>query len=349
MPAWEGRWEGGRFYLDEAGRPVYFIERRVNGSMAAIKLGTHDEDIAKGMLGLFLQNPVKFVKDQQPERDETPTNVYITDERINLYMQSIRDCVKDHRDARRSYLLQWGEKRIDLANVDKRTLREKLSEFKGGHRGRVEALNAFANYFVEEGDLRSWKRFVNPFGTKQTRAARVIYSLDELKQKLNELSAGPIRDVFFLRATTGMHQTELDQIHKARIFNGPLPDKGTGIRILGGDHQIQGVVQVVHKNGQRHRVSLDKQALEAVLRLQKGVPSRVAVWKKLNPMTPSNLRHSFVTLMGMMGKKVEYGEGGLSRAEVAQLVGHRAGSTMTADRYENMQVPPMAWLPLEIG
>lgn len=349
MPAWAGKWEGGRYYLDEAARPVYFIEKMRGGLDYSIKLPTFDEEIAKGMLGLFLQDAAKFSRSLQPTRNETPSNVYITDDRINLYMQSIRGCVKDHRDARRAYLLAWSEKRIDLATMDKRALREKLAQFDGGHRGRVETLNAFANFLVEEGDLNAWKRLVNPFGTKQTRAARVIYTLETLSAKLKALPAGPTRDLFFLRVTTGMHHTELAQLYQAKTFTGPLPDKGTGIRILGGDHEIQGVLQVKHKNGQRHRVSVDKTGLEVALRLQKEVPSRVGVWKRLQPeIIPSNLRHTFVTLMGEKGRIVEYEGEGVQRAVVAQLVGHRAGSTMTADRYENRQVPPMARLPLDV-
>lgn len=341
MPDWAGKWEGGRFYLDEAGRPVYFIERKGR----VVKAGT-SESLALGQLALFLEDPVKFMRQRAPEPDSTPQSVFITTERLNLYMQSIRTCVQDHRDARWSYLKQWSEKQIDLTAAEKRTLREKLAEWDGGHRGRVEALNAFCNFLVEEGDLKTWKRFVNPFEAKQTRAARVIYTLKELQEKFKELQAGPIRDVFFLRASAGLHQTEIDQLYKAKTYTGPLPDKGTGIRVLGEDHQIKGVLQVKHKNGQRHRVSLDRAGLDVALRLREGVPSRVAVWKRLSPMTPSNLRHTFVTLMGEIGTVVEYKSGGISRAQVAQLVGHRAGSTMTADKYENIQIPAMGYLPI---
>ncbi len=346
MPNWAGKWEGGRYYLDSSGRQVFFIERKGR----SLKLATHDETHAVGQLALYLENPVKFSRQLLDDAPEAPQAVFITTERVNLYMQSIRDCVEDHRNARRSYIMDWADKGLDLLHVDKRQLREVLASWDGGHRGRVETLNAFCNFLVEEEDLPSWKRFVNPFDPKSTRAARVIYSIEHLRAKLATLEAGLVRDVFYLRAATGMHQTEIDQIKGAKVFNGPLPDDGKGIRLLDGTHEIKGVVQVKHKNGQRHRVSLDQAALDAVLRLRADVPSRVTVWKKLEPeIIPSNLRHTYVTLMGEIGKLVEYKEGGLSRAQVAQLVGHRAGSTMTADRYENMQVPPMALLPLEVA
>lgn len=344
MPKWAGKWEGGRFYLNEASEPVYFIERRGR----SVKLGAIKESLAMGALASYLENPAQFMRARAPE-PEADLPVFITAERINLYMQAIRSCVKDHRDARRSYLLAWSEKGLNLADVDKRTLREKLSEWNGGHRGRVEALNAFCNFLVEEEDLKAWRRFVNPIEPKATRAARVIYSLEEIRATYERLGPGPVRDLFYLRAVSGMHQTEIDQCHKVRIYNGPLPDAGTGLRILGGDHVIQGVLQVIHKGRKRHRCSLDKVSLEAALRLREGVPNRVSVWKRLAPMVPSNLRHTFGTLAGEIGEVISYTGGGVPRAVVAQFMGHRAGSTMLVDRYENMPVPPMMRLPLDLG
>lgn len=344
MPAWQGKWEGGRFYLNEAGEPVYFIERKGR----SVRLGAIKESLALGQLALYLDNPRAFMKAHKPQEPDAPEHVYITTERLNLYMQSIRACVEDHRNARWSYLKQWSEKGIDLADTDKRELREKLAEWKGGHRGRVEALNAFCNFLVEEEDLKHWRRLVNPFDPKHTRAERVIYTLEEIRAMYERLGPGPIRDLFYLRAVSGMHQTEIDQCHKVKIFNGPLPDKGTGLRILGGDHVIQGVLQVIHKGRKRHRCSLDAKSLEAALRLREGVPHRVSVWKRLNPMTPSNLRHTFATLGGEMGEVISYTGGGVSRAQVAQFMGHRAGSTMLVEHYENMPVPPMMRLPFTI-
>lgn len=61
-------------------------------------------------------------------------------------------------------------------------------------------------------------------------------------------------------------------------------------------------MQVVHrkksKKERRHRVSVDRPTLEAVLRLREHVPDRVTVWEALAPIVPSNLRHTFVTLAG---------------------------------------------------
>lgn len=350
MPTWAGTWKGGRYYLDEQGRPVFFIERR----RRSVKLQTHDPELALGDLARFLRDPVEFCRPPPVPVDTSP--VHVTPERLNLYMQHIRKTCEDHRKARRSYLLAWANYRdsrgaaIDLRTADKKTLRAALASFMGGHRGRVEALNAFANFLVEERDqgLQSWARFANPYDTKPTRAARQAYTVDELRDRYNALTDQRMRDLLLVRVATGLHQTEIDQLDGAKVTTGLLPDaKVAAIRTLDGKHEIRGVVQVFHKNQHRHRVSVTAPVLEAVLRLREGVPYRVSVWKALDPIVPSNLRHTYETLAEDCGRVVTHESTGVARALVAQTMGHRAGSTMVADRYNQSQIPPMVVIPLD--
>lgn len=365
MPAWAGKWQGGRFYLDELGRKVFFIERRVNGRMRSIRVPkVHDETLANGALAQFLDDPTCF--DRAVRQATGP--VFLTTERINAYLASIADAVEDHRSARLKYLHAWAALKLDLRSVDRDTLRAKLDDFEGGHRGRTEALNAFARWLVKEGTLETWRPLVNTHGTDpaKARAKREAYSLEQLRECWARLSAPvsagweappdvikqlqaqrqAVRDVFLLRAATGMHMTEIDQLAGARKVTGPLPDQGAYVRVLPKGGPIAGVLQVMHKSRHRHRQSVDAACLEAALRLRAGVPNRSSVWKAMAPLTPSNLRHTFVTLAGECGELVEHATGGIDRARIAQAVGHRAGSTMTADRYEKLQVPAMIRLPL---
>lgn len=368
MPNWAGKWKGGRYYLDEAGRPVYFIERL----RRSVKLKTHDEELAVGDLARFLLDPVAFCRKPDQEAEDVP--VHITPERIRLYLASIRKTVKDHRAARESQLLAWANYRgpdrkpLDLRTATKKDLREALASFEGGFRGRTETLNAFANFLVEERDqgLPSWATLVNPFDSDATRAERRAYALEELREKYAALvasaNAGEVNtrlpgachprtpDVFLLRAGTGMHHTEIEQLHGAPIYNGPLPDKGAGIRILGEGHEIRAVLQVKHKSRHRFRKSVDAVLLAAALRIrEQGAPSRTAMLEAVKPLVPSNLRHTYVTLCGEVGRTVSYTGAGVDLATVARAVGHRAGSTMTADRYDKLQVPPMTVIPLGFG
>lgn len=345
MPQWAGKWKGGRFYVDAQGRQVFFIERR----RRSIRLATHDPELAVGELARFLADPAAYCRAlEQPVASTSTEAVHITKERLTLYIESLRakGSVEDHRKARRAYLHAWSETGIDLRTVDRKTLRATLADFEGGHRGRTEALNAFCRWLVKEGDLQSWNPLVNTRKPAETRAERVCYSLEELAACYQRLSEGPIRDVFHLRAATGMHGTEIKQLEGCRVYQGPLPDKGAGIRVLGAKHAIQGVVQVMHKSKRRHRLSLDAAGLAAALRLREGVPYRVTVWKALDPIVPSNLRHTFDTLAGEVGEWVTWKGAGVDRSRVAQVMGHRAGSTMGPDRYEKTQVPPMIRLPL---
>lgn len=58
MPAWAGRWKGGRFYLDEEGRKVFFIEKWEH----VIRLKTHDEQLALGELARFLEDRIAYCR-----------------------------------------------------------------------------------------------------------------------------------------------------------------------------------------------------------------------------------------------------------------------------------------------
>lgn len=347
MPAWAGKWKGGRYYLDEQGRPVFFIERRGR----TMRLATHEEDLAVGELARFLADPAAFCRPAAPRVDDPAAPVFITLDRMTLYLESIRHTVKDHRRARASYLEDWGKLGLDLRTVDRKALRAALAGFPGGHRGRAEALNAFARFLVREGDLPAWRPIASPQPPEATRAPRVAYSLRTIRQAWRGLADAPVRDVFRVRVATGLHHTEIAQLVGAPLSTDPLPEAGAAIRQLPKRGTIRGVIQVAHKNGQWHRVAVDAPTLEAVIRLRARVPDRVTMWEQLKAVgiVPSNLRHTFTTLASECGRLVHFKAGGVGRAMVAQLLGHRAGSTMTGARYEKVQIPPMLVLPLRLS
>lgn len=359
MPKWAGRWKGGRYYVDgETGKRVYFLERRAEGRQQSIKLRVHDEDLAMGELARFLSDPGAYMRERraaQPPPEPPPTAskeaVFITSARIRGYLLSISDTVRDHRQARRSYLNAWSQLGLDLRAIDRKTYLKALKNFDGGHRGRTEALNAFGRWLVSEEELERWPSNLLPtpdLEPKPTRAKRQVYSIDQLEHAFRSLKNPALRDLFWLLASTGMHQTEVSQLVGAPVIKGPLPDdESAAIRELGDKQRIRGVIQVMHKSGTRHRISVDQTGLEAAMRLTRGVPHRLSLYKELPAdMVAANLRHTFVTLAGEVGELVTYSGKGVDRARVAAAVGHRAGSTMTADRYEKVQVPPMIALPL---
>lgn len=349
MPkTWAGRWKGGRYYFDDRERRVFVIERRVGGVQRSLTLETHDEDFAVGELARFEVDPDRYaLQHDHPEVVERVGPVFITDDRIKLYLRSISGTVDDHRAARKSYLNEWGKLGLDLRVVTARQFRTALAQRAGGERGRVEALNAFARFLVREGDLATWRPLVNTEEPdEELRAARQAYSLEQLRECYGRLTSAPVRDLFRLRAATGMHHTEIEQLEGAGVTKAPLPDRGVAIRELDGKHGIAGVLQVMHKSRRQHRQSVDAVTLTAALRLRDGVPSRISVWEAVKPLVPSNLRHTFVTLAGEVGELVSFTPGGVDRSRIARAIGHRAGSTMTADRYDKLQVPPMIKLPL---
>ena len=346
MPKWVDKWKGGRFYLDDEGRQVFVIEAMRDGVRYTAKLDTHDPELALGELVRFNADPAAFVRPPPPPKRTTPEAVYITKERVKLYLESIRDTVEDHRRARLSYLHAWAELGLDLRTVDRKALRAALARFEGGHRGRTEALNAFARFLVKEEELPAWNPLVNTRAPEASRAPREAYDLKTLHATFKRLEPGPVRDVFHIRAATGLHHTEIEQIAGIRVVTAPLPEKGVALRQLDGKHEIAGVLQVAHKNGQFHRQPVDAFTLAAALRLRDGVPDRITTWEALDPVIPSNLRHSFVTLAGECGQLVSYEALGVDRARIARAIGHRRGSSTLADHYDFLQVPPMVKIPL---
>ena len=67
----------------------------------------------------------------------------------------------------------------------------------------------------------------------------------------------------------------------------------------------------------------------------------------LAPLIPSNLRHTYITLLGEVGKLVSYKGGGVPLDQIQALVGHRIGSKVTQSTYDKLQVPPMSRLPFK--
>jgi hypothetical protein len=365
MPKWQGRWKGGRYYLDDLGRQVFFIERR----RRSIRLRTHDPELALGELARFLDDPVAYCR-PAPEPTGPAAPVHITIERVKLYLEHIHKAVEDHRKARRAYLLDWANWRddhgrpLDLRNVDRATLRVALGEFGGGHAARVETLNAFARFLIREAELDRWNPLVNTRAPRESRAERVAYDVAKLDHAFarldkaaelyqqNPTASGAhsraVRDAFVLRAATGMHHTEIEQLSRCKTYDGPLPDKGVGIRQLPDGGEIAGVIQFRQKTKPRHRVSVPSRVLVAALRLREGVPDRITMWYALGELgiVPSNLRHTWITLAGEAGRTVHYRTRGATLDEIQQAAGHRIGSKVTLSNYDKLQIPPMIVIPL---
>lgn len=384
MPDWAGKWKGGRFYFDDRGHKVFFIESNRKGVPRALQLATHDEELANGQLAAFRENPAGFLRSLAPPEPVLPQEaVTITEDRIKLYLETLQGGAKDHYAARRSDLIAWGGytaagRPQDLRTVDKKALRLALASFApagedkrrtGGFKRRAEALNAFCNWLVSEGDLSTWSPLsITPSqAPPQRRAERVAYLPTDVVERWGQIDEQAIRDVLQIRAATGMHGTEIAQMAGARHFTGPLPDShpklGPGfIRTkLDKKHEIKGVIQIRQKTKPRHRVSVDGATLAAAVRLSQltrknpktkrvepWIPSRFDVYNACREIgiVPSNLRHTFTTLRGL-ATIIHYEEGGVSLDQVAEILGHRMGSTMTGSRYDKLQVPPMMKVPLD--
>jgi len=98
-----------------------------------------------------------------------------------------------------------------------------------------------------------------------------------------------VRDVLVLRLKCGMHMSEINRV-----------SSGQGvIKPVKGHRPIAGTIRFVHKSGRSHTVSLDAQALAAV------IPRDIILAPK--PCEPANLRALVVQLL--RGEPPELGQG----------------------------------------
>jgi hypothetical protein len=198
MPAWAGKWKGGRYYLDDGGRRVFVLESNRVGIPRSLQLRTHDEDLANSQLVHFRRDPAGFLRTLEPApAPEIPGAIHITKDRINLYLASIADRARDYYTAKSRDLHAWSAWRdsegrpIDLRTVTKQTLRVALGSFRGdpkdkrrtgGFKRRAESLNCFANFLVKEGELQIWSALtiLPAQRPKETRAERVASTPEEI-------------------------------------------------------------------------------------------------------------------------------------------------------------------------
>lgn len=249
-------WGGGRYYLDGDGNPVFLIEAMRGGKRYSIKLRTHDKKRALAEFARFNEDPEAYVRPPVKPVSASTDPVFITEALVSeylAYLERVKNAVKDYRAAKASYLADWADLGVDLRTMDKAALRVALASFDGGHKGRLEALNTFANWLVKDKEgkvLASWPKFDLPaeFAPKATRAERAAYTVEELQAAYANLQTQPLRDLFRLRIMTGMHSTEIDQLEECKVSPRPLPEKGVAIRTLDGKHEIAGVLQVMHKS-----------------------------------------------------------------------------------------------------
>jgi integrase len=354
-----GKWRGGRVFEGRDG-PSYIIEKMVGGKRYSVTLDVSTEFDAVGEFALFMRDPAKYV--QKQKSIIRPLAALIDDETIGGCLGSLeaRGRSREYLADLRRYLLEWGAafKGRDLHEVDIMELRRYL--FPGQNaptspRHRIAAIKTFTSYLEQVGQLdpakdptAALKLPEMPAPEKNRR--RKGYDADDLERFYavlrgdNRTDWQAIRDVFLLHCKTGLHDTEIRRF-AAGVGELRAVDMG----------EIRGVLEVLHKSGRRHLMSLDAQAHAAAARLKArgSAPSESYMYKRSKEVCENygwelirfgEIRHTFVTLGQLEGVLILPTSGGVALQQISQIVGHH--SVRTTDRHYNLAVPPMVKLPI---
>ena len=280
---WDGSWDGGRF-RDTMDGPSYWIEKMVGGRRYAHPLGNVNEARAKAEYALFLQSPLTYVPPAkrialdahakaESEAKAKAGAVVITTEVIEACVKAARAGTYGRPKSEKHikeifrYLGEWALGPLagrDLRHVSLAELNLGLDRWPTARRKRIVVLKSFTKFLRQRSQLTSQndptRDLVCPQPAPPSEAAKAkkVYTPEQLAEFYRHLDRDDVRDVFLVRALTGLHFTEIERIAK-----------GEGVIRAIGKGEIAATVSVKHKSGVTHVQSLDKRTHKALERIVK--------------------------------------------------------------------------------
>ncbi len=371
---WIGKWKGGRMFAGKDGRPVYVLRKMINGRNYTIHLDARSEPEAEAELALFVRAPEGYRTRGEAKKIRDESAVYMDAARVGRYLERMRSKGTTERYVKNVgfYLAAWAEGLAgrDLRSVTLQDLLRELNKHKAARKNRITALKSFCAWLrEEEGALTAGEDASISLKIPATRPEKSVrekgYSIETIERLYRAINGWEftnlnredtrrrtdvqcVRDVLCIHAKTGMHGTEIERLAR-----------GEGkVSMVGEPGEIAATVTFIHKSGQVHRQSIDRQTLAAVQRLQargaapvdshiRRVVRRACKSLRLPLVRFGELRHSFVTWASECGQEVRPKAGGLPLSAVAAVVGHHSAHT-TKRFYENVKVPPMIKIPIKL-
>ena len=407
MPKWIDKWEGGRIAENRHGKQIYYIEserwhkgKRIERISKA--LGEVTIKQARAQLALFQQDPqayatpvehreAKYEEDERRKVEDDLAAVYLTDKLIDDFIavktspngysgskRKARAVCDEHAWSLKAYLKKWQEKGPlrdrDLRSVDPDEVRAFVETLGTPGRQWIVALKSLTAWLCykpgtpkltkEEDPAR---KLTVPQYQEKTQEERVqqVYDVRELEATYRHIPSQTVRDVFRIRLATGLHVSEIERISKGDCTVTPVKNGGA----------IAATVDVKHKSGQEHRMSVDKPTLAALRRLQaanstgykrfddndrsyRGFPTTKTLLRNMKEahlasgirrVVIAHLRHTQASLALEYGKLVRPTKkrGGVAPSIVADRLGH-SDTSMVQRVYSGVKVPPMIVLPLKL-
>lgn len=333
-PSTKERWPGGYIHVQQDGRQLFIIEKRVNGRRFHVSTRCHSWTSAMKQLERFEANPLGY----SPAGDEPEAPLQMTDELVEQYekWQVGRGVTKKHANEMGNRLADWME---DLAGQDLRkvTLRDAikpaLDRRTTCRSHRIIALKGFYSWLRKERHLLTSGQDPTldlpvPQATPEKWKRRKAVPVEHVRAALEKL-APAYRDMLLVLGGTGWHVTELERF--VRSEESEIVDAQRGATLA--------VLVTRHKVGDLTRTPvLSQDVLEAARRLKErgSIPRRAnAELKaaceavKVPTFTFGVMRHS----VGTWGV-----EAGALPAVVSEFLNHKDPRT-TKRFYTDVAVP----------
>ncbi|WNG19323.1 site-specific integrase [Cystobacter fuscus] len=352
---------------------MFVLRKMVEGRAYTIHLDASSETEAEAELALFMRDPEGYSTKREARQQQQESAVYVNAETVGRFLDSMRRAGTTARYVGNVgfYLATWAEALAgrDLRTVTLQELLRELARHKAGRKNRITALKSFASWLREQGTLALAEDPTVSLKVPATRPKKAVrekgYSIETTERLYRAISAWEftnfgqeatrrttdvqcVRDVLCIHAKTGMHGTEIERIAKGEGKVAVFEDQG----------EIAATVTFIHKSGNVHRQSIDRQTLAAVRRLQargaapvdshiRRVVARACKTLGIEPVHFGEYRHSFVTWASECGQEVRPKAGGLPLTAIAAVVGHHSANT-TKRFYDNVKVPPMIKIPINL-
>ncbi len=360
-------WQGGRVRTKH-GKPVWLIERMVNGRRYHIQLDVRSDAAALAELALFERDPVAYqTKADAQVADTNAPEPRLTPDTLKAFLKYLkaegsperRPRTERYRKNVKAYLTWWDTKLKgrDLRTVKLRDLHAALDTETTARKQRIIVIKSFCTWLRQRGDIeRQHDATLDLPVPKPERVKRFKgYPMHQLEALYPFIADTSVRAVIAIRCKTGMHHTEIDRLAHGEGEIIPLSGQG----------QIAGVLYFDHKKGAPHIVSVDTHLLGLAqhLRERGACPAESWIYKQtdlaaamatektgkpVESIRPGELRHSFAQWAENFGERAFPARRGIPLEGVSAAMGHESTST-THRFYRGLRIPPLTVLPLNLS
>lgn len=322
-----GEWEGGSVVQAASGKTVYYIRRRISGTLYEVSTRATKLKAALEHLKRFEANPAAYT----PEGDAGPTGLVLDEELIEKHIadSKMAGTSAEWRAKKKKYLTWWSAKfdGRDLRTLTLRDLQLSLDGVKARHHRAAVAKALFAwlrqtGRITRKDDPTLDLKIEQPKPAAWQGRNRAISRAD-FDATFAKIRSDTYRDVLRALEGTGAHVNEV-------------------YRLASGEGEIgSDTLGLSHKLGHLHRMKVSPETVAAAKRLLAGGGFSVSRFAKavrraakeagVAPWSPGGMRHSVASWLFASGSRLE---------EISAWLGHLSPAT-TRKFYAAFSAAPM--------